>query len=142
MHRQGPLLVRGNEMSTNWPDPWVDQFPDGFKKMQLVEYLGWQKGHKLGTPLAREIIADSHWLYDRPTETLLEIKCYHEITATWIYLLRKGKDYDGIDEGYVNEHMGFWLSSVSHHNIYVGKGFKPTAQERMAFKHFNFVDNS
>lgn len=110
---------------------------------KLLEFLGVQPGLALGSDAARTLLHSfKPWLYDRTTGLLLDVRLAHPSVAGLLYCLHQGKDpAHGEGELFLASHMGFWLSScsVSTRRVHVSAGLRLTAQERMAFRTFTFV---
>lgn len=127
---------------------FADRVPermDARLHFKLLEYLGQETGHALGSPEAVHILGagvGSNWLYDRGTELLIPCYTGHNMIASLLYCMHKQKGIKFMEEdadNYVLEDMGFWQSSASKHgNVLCRRGISLTAQEKMAFKAFNF----
>jgi hypothetical protein len=136
-----PIVPAESEWDRTCPEAFISRWR-GADKSQLFNMLGWQEGAQLGTPEALELINAPRptWLWDRPTQRLLDVRQAHPVVAGMLYRAHSGKEYhrDGGEE-YLRAGMGFWISSVSNGlNIHVPPGFKVTAQERQAFRGYSF----
>jgi hypothetical protein len=126
---------------------FVDRLGDSPLRDFLGHYLNTQEGSKLGSPEAREILNDDQnsWLYDRTTGMILVPRSAHPNVAAILYHWHKLSntpcfvDYDIDSERYIHEGLGWWLSSVSYNKVLIGPDIKLNAQEKMAFRKFEFL---
>jgi len=127
---------------------FVNLFDDTCRKSSLIDHFGWQDGDLIDTPeFAVTLRAGRPWMYDRTSKRLLGVYSAHSVVAGLLYEAYKGKDhvskmrgYQVMGDHYVEEGMGFWLSSLStlSRKIYVNEGFKLSASEKSAFRFYQF----
>lgn len=120
--------------------------PDSWLHYKLLETLGQATGYELGSDQARTILSchNSCWVFDRTTHLLFHVRSNHNLVASLFYALHKGideVDIEDMSEAYVQDLMGFWLSSVSENRVvWTGPNLKKTAREQIAFRDFNFKE--
>ncbi len=126
------------------PVQFLDQFEPMFPRVyrNIIDYSTDLDGLLPGHDLFQDVLDYEAWIWDRKFGRLFRQSRDHHMMMCCLYRIHKEVDHIEYDEveAYQDAHMGFHMSSVSSMGgVYVHKGFKLTAQEKMLFKKVKFI---
>lgn len=140
---------RGDEGHLIYDIENYDEFhdrPDNFPKLMKHPGLAYFFDLTDSKVVLEDDTFTDNWVYDRPTKTLLVNlkRGSHEGLTSHLYEIHKGERISigspDNSESYLNEGLGFFLSSASSFAT-KGEGIRLNAQEKIIFKTVKFWES-